>query len=231
MPSQGTSPGVRSKQSNRPKSSQGGQGGQEQVDVAGGEGLAAGFTPPEQNAEGRGQAGGSGRQTRSPRRSGQQQRGQETAQGQADLVGCRLISSAGQEEKQLGGTAAAVEDWGLWVSSLETGVVAARGAALDQRLSAEVAVIEVQRMSSGEDGDVAEQVLPAVDRAEQGQRQPTVPKQQGRQKEEPAGAEAFARRSLDSLVRWMFHGGRMVTQGSSQGKTLLASEGSEVQGK
>src|SRR5439155_18897160 len=99
------------------------------------------------------------------------------------------------------------------IASLKARVKAARSASLRKRTSAQVAVIEMQRMSAGDNRLSVEQPVPGVGRAEERQPHPTSPGKQSAQDERAtqplpaAGGHWWFRASMQRA----FHGPAMVT--------------------
>src|SRR5439155_10736554 len=99
------------------------------------------------------------------------------------------------------------------IASLKARVKAARSASLRKRTSAQVAVIEMQRMSAGDNRLSVEQPVPGVVRAEERQRHQTLPGKQSAQderaKQPPPGAVGHW--WIRASMQIAFHGPAMVT--------------------
>ena len=114
-----------------------------------------------------------------PARRDEQEYGDALAdQSQGDLVGAGVEGAAQDRQGQLGRPTAAVEDGGLGVARVESRVVAGQRAALAQGLRAEVAVIQVERVATREDGSVVDQRGPGMFGAEQAQGEPPLPEEE-----------------------------------------------------
>ena len=163
---------------------------QQQVDVAGLQGVAAGLAPPDQQAQQAGEAGGQPAEADAAG-GGEQQPGPRGAQGrEPDLVGRGAVAPPREGEDHLGGVAAAVKDRGFGVAGVESRVVAGQGAALVQRAGAQVAVVEVQGVPAGQDRPVVEEPVERPVGAEQAEGQPALPGEQAQQAEQPGGVVA-----------------------------------------
>ncbi len=122
------------------------QRGEEQIDVAGLQVLATRPAPPNQDAERRRQQGRRARQPESAPAQPHEQRHGRADHGDHQLVRTRVPASAVEGKGQLGWPTTAVEYRRLRIARVEIGVVAGQAAAVEQGVSAEVAVVEVKRM-------------------------------------------------------------------------------------
>jgi hypothetical protein len=90
-----------------------------------------------------------------------------------------LILATCQRQKEFRRPAAAVKDRRLGITSLEAGIIATQPAVVAKGLSAQNAMIEMERMASRKDRLVIPQVIPTLVRPEQPEGHPSLPNHQG----------------------------------------------------
>ena len=105
--------------------------------------------------------------------------------------------AAAEQEEEFGRATPAIKDGRLRITGLEHGIVAGRGPASGERGRAERAVIEVERVSAGEDGPVVGDRGPGTIRSKQSQAPVRLARRRARPPRQAMRADCESRDSPD----------------------------------